>query len=75
MKNSLQIQHEILLLQLQAQRLVFMQHTPEAPLLLAIKPRSATMRFILRRPGLCLWILGESLPFVMRALRARQRKR
>jgi len=76
MKKSLQLQHEILLLRLQAQRLVFMQAMPkDTPLVDSIKPRSAVMRFILRRPQLCLWAVGEGLPFLLSHLSLRRKKR
>lgn len=37
--------------------------------------RSATMRFILHRPHLCLWVLGEVVPFLFSKMPGKAGKR
>lgn len=65
MSKSLQVQHEEILKRLRAQRLAIVSQGLTAAAADHYNPRSVTMRFILRRPELCLWLVGEIVPFFL----------
>jgi hypothetical protein len=63
--SELIARRKLLVLEMQIQRqLIAVASVP----MIAGKPvyaRSVTMRFILNRPHLCLWALGEFIPFLV----------
>lgn len=73
--KELVARRELLLLEIQVQRqLLAVRNVP----LIAGVPfnaRSATMRFILCRPHLCLWAIGEIVPFLFSKLPGSSGKR
>lgn len=75
MNKSLDIQREILLINLRAQRLVMAGAAPAVGAGDSTYPRSAVLQFVLRRPQLCLWVLGECVPFILGRVMRRARKR
>ncbi len=67
--DSLKIQRETVLATLHARRLEFTEPAvPESTTdadFFPGAPRSATMRFIVNHPALCMWVVSECLPFVL----------
>lgn len=68
---SLKAQRELLLLELQAIRIVEIESLAYKDTLSLYKPSSATMRFILQHPALCLWVADECLPALLSVIRRR----
>jgi hypothetical protein len=64
-EKALSIRRELLLVDLHAQRQLLAVRSDPVLAGRSFHARSATMRFILRRPHLCLWAIGELLPFVL----------
>ncbi len=66
--DLLKVKREILLMKLQAGRAEYTEPVVREKSLDRDEPRSATMRFIVRHPALCMWVVGECLPFVLTTL-------
>lgn len=75
MSKRLRMRREILLIGLQAQRQIILELTPPKANDAAFYPRSATMQFILQRPRLWLWVVGEGLPYVLNRFMKRDHRR
>lgn len=73
--SKLVARRELLLVEMHVQRQLLAAYSAPVAAIISIDARSATMRFILGRPHLCLWAAAQLLPFLARRLPGKSGKR